>query len=145
MSNKTGIHDYAIEQMNRLLTALAFEVHSAAKKPGTEEIHNLRVSIRRFLQGLELFSEFFPKWEVKKIRKMLKRMLQITSSIRDRDITLEFLAGRESAAQMPSTAQVKRLQQERGAYQRQFVEMVRRWTARDFSSKWRNGLSLRAI
>ena len=138
------MHDYAIEQMNRLLTTLAFQVHRAAKKPGPDEIHDLRVSIRRFSQGLQLFSAFFPRWEVKKIRRMLKRMMRLTSSIRDRDITLEFLAESHPASS-PHSVHRPRLAKERGAYQRQFAEMVRRWSAHDFSAKWRNGLSLRSV
>jgi CHAD domain-containing protein len=138
------MHDYAVEQMNRLLTTLAFQVHRAAKKPGPDEIHDLRVSIRRFSQGLELFSDFFPKWEIKKIHRMLKRMMRLTSSIRDRDITLEFLAESKPALSQHSVHQ-PRLAKERSAYQRQFAEMVRRWSAHDFSAKWRNGLSLRGV
>jgi CHAD domain-containing protein len=139
VSAKTGIHDFAIEQMNRLLTTLAFQVHRAAKKPGPDEIHDLRVSVRRFSQGLQLFADFFPKWEVKKIRKMLKRLMRVTSEIRDRDITLEFLAEAGQATHRP------RLEKERNTYQRQFSQMLRRWSARDFSAKWRNGLSLRSV
>lgn len=134
-----SIHDYAVEQMNRMLTALAFQVHRAARKPGPDEIHDLRVTIRRFSQGLDLFSELFPKPEIKKIRRMLKRMMRLTSSIRDRDIALEFLTEAHPAAHR------SRLTRERSGYQRQFTEMVRRWSARDFSAKWRNGLSLRGI
>jgi len=135
------MHDYAVDQMNRLLTTLAFQVHRATRKAGPEEIHDLRVSIRRFSQGLDLFSDFFPKWEAKKIRRMLKRMMRLTSSIRDRDIALEFL----TESPQPTAGygvHRPRLTRERGAYQRQFAEMVRRWSARDFSAKWRNGLSL---
>jgi CHAD domain-containing protein len=139
VTTRTSIHDYAIEQTNRLLTGLAFQVHRAAKQPGPDEIHDLRVSIRRFSQGLQLFSDFFPKWEVKKIRRMLKGMMRLTSSIRDRDITLEFLAESQHTAHRP------RLERERGVYQRQFAEMLRRLSGRDFSAKWREGLSLRGI
>jgi CHAD domain-containing protein len=135
----SSMQDYVLEQMNRLLTRLAFEVHRAAKKPGPAEIHDLRVSIRRFSQGLELFIDFFPKWEVKKIRRMLKRMMRLTSSIRDRDITLEFMN------ELRHTAHRPRLTKERRVYQRQFAQMVRRWSARDFSAKWRAGLSLRSV
>ena len=60
--------------MNHLLTRLAFEVHGAAKHPGSDQIHDLRVSIRRFSQGLSVFSDFFPAWEVKKVKKRLKRI-----------------------------------------------------------------------
>ncbi len=144
MTGKASMHDYAVEQMNRLLTTLAFQVHRAARKAGPDEIHDLRVSIRRFSQGLELFSNFFPKWEVKKIRRMLKRLMQLTSSIRDRDITLEFLAESPHASSRRHTHR-PRLERERATYQRQFAEMLRRWSARDFSAKWRNGLSLRGV
>jgi CHAD domain-containing protein len=139
VTSKTGIHDYAVEQMNRLLTTLAFQVHRAAKKPGPDEIHDLRVSVRRFAQGLQLFGDFFPKWEVKKIRRMLKRVMRVTSAIRDRDITLEFLAESGHVTHRP------RLERERSTYQRQFSEMLRRWSAQDFSAKWRSGLSLRSL
>ena len=138
------MRDYAIEQMNRLLTTLAFQVHRAAKKAGPDEIHDLRVSIRRFSQGLELFSGFFPKGEVKKIGRTLKRMMRLTSSIRDRDITLEFLTEWQHASSRRLNHR-PRLTRERGAYQRQFAEMVRRWSARDFSTKWRSGLSLGGV
>jgi CHAD domain-containing protein len=139
VTGKTSIHDFAVEQTNRLLTTLAYQVHRAVKKPGPDEIHDLRVSVRRFSQGLELFEDFFPKWEVKKIRRMLKRVMSVTSDIRDRDITLDFLKEAGHAAHQ------SRVQKERLTYQRQFSEMLRRWTARDFSTKWRNGLSLRGV
>jgi len=80
-----------MEQMNHLLTNLAFQVHRAGKTPGPDEIHDVRVSIRRFAQGLILYAGFFPKWEVKKVRKRLERMMDLTSKIRNRDIALEFL------------------------------------------------------
>src|ERR1700756_2864642 len=100
--------------MNRLLTSLAFRVHRAAKKPGPGEIHDLRVSIRRFSQGLDLFAGFFPKWEVKKIHRMLKRMMRLTSSIRDRDITLEYLTTSQHTSASQHSA---RLAKERSTYQ----------------------------
>ena len=139
MTANTGMHDYAIERMNGLLTRLAFQAHRAAQTPGSGEIHDLRVSIRRFSQGLLVFSDFFPKWEIKKIKRMLKRMMELTSEIRNRDIALEFLA------KHPGVNHRQRLQRERSDYERQFSEMLRRWSARDFSAKWRNALSLRSV
>jgi CHAD domain-containing protein len=139
MTAGTSIRDYAIEQMNHLLTRLAVEVHRVAKQPGPDEIHDLRVSIRRFSQGLSIFRKFFPTWEVKKVKIRLKRMMRLTSQIRDRDITLQFLAD------VKHTGHRRRFERERRAYEREFSEMVRRWGARDFSAKWRNGLSLRGV
>ena len=139
MTGATPIHDFAIEQVNHLLTRLAFQVHRVAKHPGPDDIHDLRVSIRRFSQGLSVFDNFFTPWEAKKVTKRLKRMMRLTSEIRDRDIALEFLAG------VKHTAHRHRLERERAACQRELSEMVRRWTARDFSAKWRIGLSLHSV
>ena len=139
MIGNIPIRDYAVEQMNRLLTTLTFQVHRAAKAPRPKEIHDLRVSIRRFSQGLRLFGDLFPRWEIKKIKKRLKRMMQVTAEVRNRDIALEFLA------KSRLTGHRTRLQRERKAHERQFSDMARRWVTRDFSAKWRNGLSLRSI
>ena len=57
----------------------------------------------------------------------------------DRDIALEFLASLKETKHRP------RLVKERLILQREFSEMGRRWNARDFSAKWRSGLSLRNI
>lgn len=139
MTARRAIHDYAFEQLNHLLSHLAFQVHQAAKKPGPDEIHDLRVSIRRFSQGLSVFGDFLPPWEVKKVKKRLRRMMRLTSEIRDRDIVIKFLE------KTKHTGHLRRFERERTAYEREFGEMVRRWSARDFSAKWRNGLSLRRV
>lgn len=137
MTGNSPIREYAIEQMNHLLTNLAFQVHRAGKLPGPEEIHDVRVSIRRFAQGLILYAGFFPEWEIKKVRKRLKRMMNLTSEIRNRDIALEFLDAHKEVKHR------QQLVRDRLAFQRQFAQMVTRWTGRDFSAKWRNSLSLR--
>ena len=136
MSNAPRMREYAFEQMNHLLTTLAFQVQRAVKVPGPEEIHDVRVSTRRFSQGLLLFGEFFPSWEVKKIQRRLKRMMRLTSELRNRDIALEFLAGLKQTKHRPH------LVKERLALQREFSLMGLRWHRRDFSAKWRIGLAL---
>jgi len=136
VTGQSNIRDYAIEQMNLLLTRLAFQVHRAAQMPGPDEVHDVRVSIRRFSQGLLIFADLLPPAEVKKIRKRLKGMMQVTSQIRNRDIALEFLI------QKKHTAHLARFRKERADYQRQFLDLARRWSARDFSAKWRNRLLL---
>ena len=124
--------------MNHLLTTLAFQVHRAAKTPGPDEIHDVRVSIRRFSQGLLCSPISSRKREVKKIKRRLKRMMQLTSEIRDRDIALEFLASVKQIAASPAPGEGAP-----GSAARVLFDMVRRWSTRDFSAKWRNGLSLR--
>jgi CHAD domain-containing protein len=139
MTAGPSIRDYAIEQMSHLLTKLAFEVHRAAKHPGPDEIHDLRVAMRRFSQGLSVFSDFVPTRKAKKVKKRLKRLMRLTSQIRDRDITLEFLAD------VKHTTHLRRFERERAACQREFSEIVGRWSGLDFSAKWRTGLSLSRV
>ena len=133
------MQDYAVGQMNQLLTTLAFQVHRASARPGPKEIHDLRVSIRRFSQGLLLFSRLLPKRTIKKISRRLKRMMQVTSEIRNRDIAIEFVGGTQHAGHR------QRLEEERTTYQREFSDLLRRWNARDFSAKWRSDLSLSSV
>jgi CHAD domain-containing protein len=132
-----GIRDFALDQMNHLLMRLTFEIHRAAKTPGPGEIHDVRVNIRRFSQGLLLFNDLFPRWEVKKIKRRLKRMMRLTSEMRNRDITLEYLASVKVTRHRP------RLVKQRLALQKEFTQMVTRWNAREFSANWRTGLVLR--
>ena len=139
MSVTGKVHDYAGEQMNHLLTALVFQIHRAAKRPGPDEIHDVRVSIRRFSQGVTLFGVLFPNWKIKKIERRLKRMMKLTSEIRNRDIALEFLVN------FKKDELRRRLAGERLGYQQKFREMAGRWTARDFSTKWRTALSFRNV
>jgi hypothetical protein len=51
VSAAPGIRDYALDQMNHLLTRLAFQIHRAAKASEPEEIHDVRASILRFSQA----------------------------------------------------------------------------------------------
>jgi len=66
-------------------------------------------------------------------------MMRLTSDIRNRDIALDYLA------KLRKNQLRERLVAERLEYQREFIEMVERWNARDFSAKWRTALSLRHV
>jgi CHAD domain-containing protein len=132
------IRDFAVQQVNRLLSNLAFEAHRNIRARDPEAIHDLRVAIRRFDESLRLFPDFFPHWEIKKIRKRLRRMLDLTSEIRNRDIALEYL-GEEK---VKDASLRTHLQRDRKSHEREFTRMIGRWSARDFSAKWRTSLSL---
>ena len=138
MKDNAPIRDFAVHQINRLLSNLAFVAHRASRSRDPEAIHDLRVAIRRFAETLRMFPEFFPRWEIKKIRKRLDRMMDLTSEIRNRDIALDYL-GTEKVKDPVLRAG---LQRDRRIHEREFTRMIRRWTSRDFSAKWRSGLSL---
>ena len=138
MKGNPPIRDFAVQQINRLLSDLAFEAHRATRSRDPEAIHDLRVTIRRFGEALRLFPEFLPHREIKRIRKSLDRMMDVTSEIRNRDIALKYL-GKE---RLKDPALRARLQRDRRIHEREFARTTRRWASRDFSAKWRTGLSL---
>jgi len=65
------------------------EWRRCARKAGTNEVHDLRVSLRRFGENLWLFRRLFPKRERKQVRSELKVVMQLTGAVRDADIAIE--------------------------------------------------------
>src|SRR5437870_4524568 len=97
INGSAPIHEYALAQMDQLLKTLAQTLQRTAKKSAPDPVHDLRVSIRRFEQGLLLFTPLLPVAEVKEIRRSMKRMMDLTSEVRNRDIALDLLADSGSA------------------------------------------------
>ena len=82
---------FATTQTARLLERMAYQVNAAKQQPSPEAVHQLRVSIRRFTQALISFAEYFPRREVKKIRREIKRLMELAGRVRDTDIGLKLL------------------------------------------------------
>ncbi len=136
MKSGDRIEVYAVRQLDLLLNILATRINQAAEHPGADEIHDLRVSMRRLSQGVEFFGNLFPAWDTKEILKTLKGMMRLTSEVRNRDIALDFLVKENRRGHRV------RLRKERAAYQRQLSVLVRRWRQDDFTSQWRSGLPI---
>ncbi|MBV8818141.1 MAG: CHAD domain-containing protein [Acidobacteriaceae bacterium] len=101
-----------------------------------ESIHDFRVAIRRFTQGLLLFPDMLPKRDVTKIRKRLKKLMTLTSEVRNRDIALEHLAESDHESLK------SRLRDDRITHARKFAKEINRLVAKDFRSRWRQVLGL---
>lgn len=139
MNEGPNIREYAHGQVASRLGKLAYEVRSAARKPSADAIHDLRVAVRRFGQSLVVFASLLPPKEVKKIRKRLSRVMDLTGEIRDRDIALELLA---KAGVGKSDPLVSKLATGRREAERNLAEKVKRWNQSGFSAKWRAALRL---
>jgi CHAD domain-containing protein len=137
MTQRTILRDYAMAQMDRLLTSFAQEAEKAAKYPVADAVHDVRVSIRRFSQGLLLFPEFFPKREARKIKKRLDRIMNLSSEVRNRDIALEYL-GEDADPKL-----LRQLRDGRDECEKAFSTLIQRWSEQDVAGKWRAGLGLR--
>jgi CHAD domain-containing protein len=118
------------------LERLAAQAAKTKESQDEDSIHDFRVSIRRFTQGLILFPDLVPKREVAKVRKRLGKLMKETSEVRNRDIALEHLADSEDEALK------ERLRQERTAHAAKFAKEIERLVAKNFTSEWRTTLHL---
>lgn len=129
---------YARERTSTLLRRLSFRMNRAAKLRDAGSIHDLRVAIRRFEQCLQIFHQFLPGGH-KKIRRRLRKIMELSGEIRNRDIALDLL----KQAGMPArSALTIRLLRERRDVQSQLIASFDRWGNRDLSHKWGSRLGL---
>jgi CHAD domain-containing protein len=129
---------FASESVTKLLERLAYQVNRTVHTANVEAVHDLRVSIRRFAQSLYLFKSAFAAKEVRKIRGRLKDMMDLTNGPRDCDVAMALLCKRK----LPGTPALEpAIRERRKESVRLLVPALRRWIARDSSSKWRSALT----
>jgi CHAD domain-containing protein len=134
-----GIRKLAEEQARVLLRRLAYQVKRTSETAVPDEVHDLRVSIRRFAQCLRAFDELFPHGKEKKVRRRMKEMMKLAGEVRNRDIAIELL----TEAGLPSGSPAARLlREEREQAGRELASALKRWRRRDFSRRWRTQLGL---
>jgi len=133
------MREYVRERGATLLRRLAFRINRAAKLHDADSIHDLRVAIRRFDQCLRTFAAFFRSGHKKKIRRSLRKIMNLCGEIRNRDIAQDLLKAAGVAA---SSSISTRLSSERKQAQHELREMLDRWNKRDLSRKWTAKLGL---
>jgi CHAD domain-containing protein len=128
------MRDYAVTRTLALMEDLISALRNAASDPGQEEVHKLRVTIRRFQQALRLFEQYLKRKGVGKIKSKLRAVMQIAGELRNRDIAIGLVAdaGGNTIA----------LADERAEYDRQFTAMLMPLTDPALLSKWRGQLGL---
>jgi CHAD domain-containing protein len=129
---------YAREQTSTLLRRLSFRMNRAAKLRDANSIHDLRVAIRRFEQCLQIFHHFLPGGH-KKIRRRLRKIMELSGEIRNRDIASDLL---KQAGLPARSALSTRLLRERREMQSKLLASFDRWRDRDLSRKWGSRLGL---
>jgi CHAD domain-containing protein len=128
---------FAAEEADRLLGHLAFQIARTIKFHGPEEVHDLRVAIRRFMCALAVLKPCFPRGQSRRIRRGLKRIMVQAGSVRDRDIALRLLAGPAPSSSSPL---VRQFRTEREEAAKTLAVSLRRWVRRNLSARWRNAL-----
>jgi CHAD domain-containing protein len=128
---------FARDQAGRLLGRLAFQVNRTTKSFDPAAVHELRGAIRRFVRLLSVFKPCFEGKATRKMRRRLKKIMVLTSEVRQRDIALKVLAKSrlEDAAGLRS-----KLQSRRKEAARDLASLLQRWLERKSSLKWRAAL-----
>jgi CHAD domain-containing protein len=130
---------YARDRVSTLLRRLAFRMNRAAKLRDAGSIHDLRVAIRRFEQCLQIFHQFLPGGHKKKIRRRLRKIMELSGEIRNRDVAMDLL---QQAGLPARSALSARLLRERSAIQIRLLATLDGWGDRDLSRKWGSRLGL---
>jgi CHAD domain-containing protein len=134
-----AIADYATMQAAARLDRIAYQMGVLRKSKGADTVHDLRVSIRRFLGCLSVYPQFFPSKESKKIRKRLKKVMKVAGDVRDRDIALHL--GKQ--ANLPKGSPVlDGLRKQRKQAAKELAGRLHPWSKRNVFPKWRRRLSL---
>ncbi|HLJ14085.1 MAG TPA: CHAD domain-containing protein [Bryobacteraceae bacterium] len=130
---------YAREQAANLLARFAFEVRRAVKSHDASSIHGLRITGRRFDEALLLFAPFFPEKELRKVRKRLRRLMELAGNVRNHDVVLVLA---KSLGLTAEDSAVRKLRETRSDAARNLGTLLKKFVRRDFSSRWRGRLDL---
>jgi CHAD domain-containing protein len=125
---------HAMQQTATLLRRLAYDAGRAAKSGGADSVHDLRVSIRRLAQCLQVFGQYFARGKTKKIREKLKEIIELASDVRNRDVAVALIGEESNLTPL--------LVRERREASRVLTGALKRWTRRDSYRKWRSRLEL---
>jgi CHAD domain-containing protein len=112
-----------------VVESFAAEVRRNLQAPGADQVHDLRVAIRKFAQALVLFGDSSGN----KIRRGLKRLMHRAGDVRDYDITLELAL--EMKAPKGFLARVQTKRDAAGAV---LKTALQKW---EDSNQWRNKLA----
>lgn len=134
-----AIRKHALQHGAVLLRRFAYEVNRTARLGNADAIHDLRVSIRRLIQCLRVFQQFFPRGKAKKVRRSLKELMVQAAEVRNRDVALVLL---HKAGIPAGSAAVEKLTQERERDHRALLAQLEGWSRHGSFKKWRAQLEL---
>jgi len=121
-------------RLERVIRAFA----RAGKRPNAPETaHDLRVAIRRFQQCLAMFDGLFAPKPAEKLRKRLRKLMDLCGAKRDYDVGLEVLA---QAGLPPHHSVMTKFRQRQVSGSRALARRLAKKSSRDEGDRWRKQL-----
>jgi CHAD domain-containing protein len=121
-----------------LIDKLALEVRRTIEHADANQVHDLRVSARRFCQILAVLDGSDELSGIAKIRRKVKKKIELAGTVRDLDIAAKLVAKEGGSAAVQA-----RIRRRRRAAERELVTALGRWVSRGFEEKWRAKLDHR--
>lgn len=84
-------------QLARRWAQVAAEIERSRGSLGVDEVHDLRVALRRYNEALQLFEPWTGRRHAKALRARMKPLRRTAGQLRDLDVAVELLAKAESA------------------------------------------------
>lgn len=82
---------FAAQYGAKLLHDVNAQIARTTQSQGVDEIHDLRVAIRRFRRALDVLRPCFLRREAKQIERSLKKIISCAGDVRDLDIALKLI------------------------------------------------------
>jgi CHAD domain-containing protein len=110
------------------------EIQKAASDPhDADAIHDLRVSMRRLSQCIEMFAGFLDAAAVGKIGKKIKRLMNRCGAVRNCDITLDLLKAVKISEHARS---VRDIEKQRRDAETALIKQLKRWSGKGIRKDW---------
>ena len=109
----------------------------AETKADVDSVHDLRTSIRRLSECLRAFEELYPRGEAGRLRRRLRKLMQLAAEVRNRDIAAELFV---KAGVAPEDALFERLRLEKHEWQSALTDRIITWTERERAKQWHSML-----
>jgi CHAD domain-containing protein len=130
---------YAAAQVRKRLKKLAVQLrHASEHSHDPDAIHDLRVSMRRSMQGLKVFCQFFDRQSTRKMRRRLRRLMDLSGEARNCDVAMELL----ELTGLSNKKCESQLRRRRKLAEETFAGLLSRWRKRKLYEQWSRHLSL---
>jgi CHAD domain-containing protein len=124
---------YAAAQARKRLKKLVIQLrHAAEHSHDADAIHDMRVSARRFMQSLKVFGQFFDRQSTRKMRRRVRRVMDLSGEARNCDIALELL----ELVGFNHERCKSQLRRRRKRAERIFAKLLSRWHKRGLYDQW---------
>ena len=136
------IAEYGAIHTQLLLESVSWRLVRASRRQKPEAIHDLRVAIRRLLNGLEAFKPLLPKAGRRRVRKRLRSINKLAGKVRDIDIAIDVMFSSLKVQDRPIHG---RLRGKRKEAKSELKDELRRWIGRGELEEWHGELGFSSV